>query len=246
LFFVKLGVFLNNNLKIGVFAYNWPHYKTQTGLLNMYLNSIKPDIVFAADPVELKFYKSKKRTCVKSIRLHDTQKICQSLDIDFVNVEHNSEECEKYIRKRDLDLGIILGARIIKNNIINSFKIGIINMHPGILPENRGLDNLKWAIIKQMPQGVTTHLIDSKIDLGHMIDCQHIVIDKDDTIFDIQLKLQNKEQDMLLEAIQVISNKNYTKKIKKIDKGSYHKSVPAEIEKDLEIYFKKYIEKFGV
>ena len=48
-----------------------------------------------------------------------------------------------HFEKRKYDLGIILGSRIIKN-IINKFKIGILNMHPGILPYNRGLDTHKW------------------------------------------------------------------------------------------------------
>ena len=79
---------------------------------------------------------------------------------------HNSTETLKIIKKNKLDLGVILGARILKKEIINAFKIGIINMHPGILPENRGLDNIKWSVVKNLPIGVTSHFIDPRIDMG--------------------------------------------------------------------------------
>jgi len=49
-------------------------------------------------------------------------------------------------------------------DIINAFKIGVLNMHPGILPDNRGLDTIKWAIMKDMKQGVSCHLISKEID----------------------------------------------------------------------------------
>ena len=61
-------------------------------------------------------------------------------------VDNYTDEKEKF------DLGIIAGSRIIKKKVINEFKIGILNMHPGLLPLNRGLDTHKWAVFKNWPQ----------------------------------------------------------------------------------------------
>ena len=46
-------------MKIGIFAYNFEHWKTQQGIINLCMAGYKPSIIFAADPVELSFYKSK-------------------------------------------------------------------------------------------------------------------------------------------------------------------------------------------
>ena len=146
-----------NKPKIGIFVYNWPHSKSQSGIFNLCMSGFKPEIAFCADPVKLNFYKSKARIGPKDLHSYNTKDLCEYFKIKNIVVEHNSLECEKIIKRMDLDVGIILGARIFKENIVNAFNIGIINMHPGILPENRGLDNLKWAVIKGLKQGVTSH-----------------------------------------------------------------------------------------
>ena len=64
-------------------------------------------------------------------------------------------------------------------------------MHPGILPKNRGLDPHKWAILKNWPQGVTCHLINEKIDLGKLINKKIIKVFNDDTLVDINYRLDN-------------------------------------------------------
>ena len=234
-------------MKIGVFVYNWSHWKSQAGLLNLILNDFTPDCVFGADPVELKFYKSKIRIGPKDLFLHHPAHICSKFNVDYRVVVHNSDECTQIIKEKKLDVGIILGARILKQHVIDSFNMGIINMHPGLLPENRGLDNLKWALIKKIPQGVTSHFIDNKIDKGALIDMQKIKIYKDDTLLDIHLRLQNKEQEMMIDALKNIQEPEFKlTSLKKLGSGdTYHRSVTPELEKDLHLYLNKYVEKFG-
>ena len=233
-------------LKIGVFAYNWPHYKTQAGLINLSAAGFTPDLVLAADPVELKFYKSKIRVAPKDLYVNDTSKLCSLLSVPCEVVVHNSEKCVNLIKEKNLDIGVILGARILKKNIIESFNIGVINMHPGILPENRGLDNLKWAIIKDLDQGVTSHLIDSKIDKGRLIDRKKIKVYKDDTLVDIHLRIQSLEQKMMIESIERLFKERNLEAFEILGEGeTYHRSVPPEIEKDLMNLFEAYVKKRG-
>ena len=56
-------------MKIGVFAYNFKHWKTQVGLFNLCMSGNKPDVIFAADPVDLSFYRSKIRVSPKDLVL---------------------------------------------------------------------------------------------------------------------------------------------------------------------------------
>ena len=58
-----------------------------------------------------------------------------------------SNKLVKILKKEKFDLGIIAGSRILKKKIIEEFKIGILNMHPGLLPLNRGLDTHKVSIL---------------------------------------------------------------------------------------------------
>jgi len=226
-------------MRLGVFCYNFKHWKTQTGLQNLILHNFKPTVVFAADPVELKFYRSKIRIAPKDLFLTHPKDICDFHDIEYFNVKHNSEEVSNIVKKHNLDLGIILGARILKPVAYKNFKIGVLNMHPGILPENRGLDTIKWAITKNLDQGVTTHLIDNKIDRGLLIDKKTINIYKDDTLLDLQIRVQNLEQKMMIESIKTLQDQG-TERLQSLGSGEYHKSIPPDVEKQLFDKFKEY------
>ena len=54
--------------------------------------------------------------------------------------------------------------------IIKSYKLGIINIHTGDLPKYRGRNPLIWAFLNNEKKiGVTSHLIDVKIDRGYLL-----------------------------------------------------------------------------
>jgi len=154
-------------------------------------------------------------------------------------VKHSSKETSDIVKQKSLDIGVILGARILKPIAFNNFELGVINMHPGILPENRGLDNLKWAIINNMPQGVTTHVIDEKIDRGLKILQETINIYEDDSLVDIQVRLQNLEQRMMVESINHVKNHG-VQNLKCLPKGTYYRSVPPDSEDKLLDIFPNY------
>lgn len=231
-------------MKIGVFAYNFKHWKTQVGLFNLCMSGNKPDVIFAADPVDLSFYRSKIRVSPKDQFLWHPREIANYFGIDYRVVAHNSEETSDLVKSYSLDVGVILGARILKPVAFRSFKLGVINMHPGVLPENRGLDNLKWAILKNLPQGVTSHLIDEKIDRGLLLMRKEITVYKDDTLVDLHVRIQNLEQSMMIESLDFLKNRE--EELPSLEKGSYHKSVPEEMEKTLMEKFKEYKNMRGV
>ncbi len=224
--------------KFGVFAYNFKHKKTYEGLINLFIHGYKPECILAAEAVKITFYKSKYRETLKDIDYTHPKDLAKLFSIPYHVVDHKSEECVKLIKSYSLELGIILGARIIPERIINTFKLGILNMHPGLLPDNRGLDNTKWAIINNLKQGVTTHLIDKYIDKGLLIDRKEIKVYKDDSLVDILSRLQNLEIKMMIDYLDKLSNGDKIS-YSKLGEGKRYKSVPWEIEKDL-------IEKFEI
>ena len=198
----------------------------------------------AANPVKLNFYQSKIRIGFKDMKYLHPRDIAKKLDIPYYVVNHNEEECIDVIKKYKLDLGIILGARILKKPIIDSFNMGILNMHPGLLPQNRGLDNIKWAILDNIRQGVTTHLIDGAIDRGFLIDKKSVEVYRDDTLVDLTTRVQNLELTMMIEAIEKIKNNDFSNK--RIGIGKRNKSIPESIERHLMEIFETYKENYRI
>ena len=57
------------------------------------------------------------------------------LNVEHVTVPiHNSEEVMPHIQEMDLDLVVFGGTRIIRGEILDHPKDGLINSHPGLLP----------------------------------------------------------------------------------------------------------------
>ena len=115
-------------------------------------------------------------------------------------------------------------------------------MHPGILPQNRGLDNLKWGILNDIPQGVTAHLIDKNIDRGLMIMQDTVQVYEDDTLVDLHIRIQNLEQRLMIESLTYLEGHGKSD-LQALPKGTYYKSVPPELEISLMEKFEEYKDK---
>lgn len=180
-------------IPVAVFAYNFPHWKTQQGLLNLAMQGIYPEIVYLQDRKELNIEPSSVRITFEDEFLHDPKDICRRLKLQFEVVDHDMITGVHY-------LGIILGARILPQRVIDRCRLGILNIHPGILPGNRGLDNIKHSIRRGLPIGATAHLIDNRIDMGMIIRSEEIRLSEDDHIRDLFNKVRNLEQKLLSEV----------------------------------------------
>lgn len=58
---------------------------------------------------------------------------------------------------------------ILAPEAIKKFKIGILNIHPAILPDFRGLDGGLWALKEGSQLGVSAYLVDKGIDTGPIV-----------------------------------------------------------------------------
>ena len=107
----------------------------------------------------------------------------------------------------------------------------VINSHPGYIPNCRGLDALKWAIVEQQPVGVTSHLLGEHIDAGEVIERKKININANDTFHAVAQRVYENEVSMLVSAIKKI----HTQKTTFISPENYplHKRMPKEVEENL-------------
>src|ERR1043165_9878130 len=78
---------------------------------------------------------------------------------------HDQKSLEKF-RKRMFDIGLHKAGVIYRDATIDSFRLGILNHHIGILPAYRGRSVLEWSILQGDPVGITVFFIDTGIDTG--------------------------------------------------------------------------------
>jgi len=219
----------HRRIMLVVFTYDFPHKKSHDGLLKLIYSGCRPDLVIGAPFRDLGFKSSPLlRVSPRGLRYPATAELCKYFGIAYEVTPHDSIQLSKQMSDLKPDLGVILGARILKVNIISNFQKGIINMHPGCLPDNRGLDNLKWAIFDELPQAVSTHLIDSKIDLGELIEICTVPVFEDDSFIDIFVRIQNYELESLISVLNKLKNGEF--KTYSLHRGKYNKTMDPETE----------------
>jgi len=157
---------------LAVFAYDFPHGKTHDFLLEIKASGISDVVVFSAPKVKLKCSDNNKYYSNFFARVEpiNTLELCESLKFKYIKTSHADLDVIKdAVEKYKINIGLISGARIIKKEIIEIFAEGIINFHPGKIPETSGLDAFYYTILNKVPLGVTTHFIDHKVDAGRII-----------------------------------------------------------------------------
>lgn len=186
-----------------VFAYNFPHRKTQDVLLCLRAANIEVAAVLAADRVDTGVAPSSVRTRTRGGWTAHPDQVARALGIRFHVMPHRGPEIERFLHGLQPSLGVIAGARILSSDVIDRFSIGVLNLHPGLVPEVRGLDSLLWAVQTDQPLGVTAHLIDERVDAGRVILRREIGIVPDDSVFDLSERLYGAQLEILPAAIEL-------------------------------------------
>ncbi|MDZ7583973.1 MAG: formyl transferase [Thiobacillus sp.] len=83
----------------------------------------------------------------------------------------NHPDVVKLARELKPDLLCVFGTSLIRGDLLNEGRLGIVNLHGGLSPEYRGADCTFWALYNGEPEkiGCTLHYIDAGIDTGRLI-----------------------------------------------------------------------------
>ncbi|PDH23708.1 MAG: hypothetical protein CND89_01390 [Marine Group II euryarchaeote MED-G38] len=98
---------------------------------------------------------------------------------------HNSQQVMPMIKDSELDLIVFGGTRIIRGEILDLPKDGVINSHPGLLPECRGSASPAWSVYHDIPIGSSTHFCDNGIDTGHLLLRREVLVKRGMTYEDL-------------------------------------------------------------
>jgi len=232
---------IKKDIPIVLFAYNFPHKKTQDFIFRILAEGYRIETIYAADPVKLNIPSSIVKTKINHRGLIHPKTIADAFGIRYIVTDHNNDLIINENKGTD-NIAIISGARIIKANVVESFSKGIINFHPGIIPYARGLDALLWSIYNNIHLGVTAHLIDKRIDAGKILEIEQMPVYASDTIYDLSERLYELQLDMIPRTIELtIGNGGYFID----DYGHYNKKMPSDLEQRTLELLPEYINKFS-
>ena len=118
------------------------------------------------------------------------------------------EKLYRALKKLNPDLFIVVAFKIIPQKFLNIPKFGAINLHASLLPNYRGASPIQYALLNgDKKTGVTTFLMDDKIDNGKIILQKEFKINDNDNYESLIRKVESHGSDLVIKTIDNITNK---------------------------------------
>jgi len=105
----------------------------------------------------------------------------------------------------DVGLSVLFGYRLAPA-VIGLFPRGCFNLHPALLPFNRGADPNVWAIVEGSPAGTTLHWMDEGIDTGPIVAQREVPVASTDTAATLYRRLEDESLALLAEAWPLVAS----------------------------------------
>ena len=127
---------------------------------------------------------------------------------DYSSREDFEKELIKILKKESPDLIVLAGfMRILSNLFISEYYGKLINIHPSLLPNYKGMDTHRRVLENDEEfHGVTVHYVDNSLDGGPI--CAQS-----------KIKIDTKDQKRLEEQIHELEYELYPEVIKNIASG---------------------------
>jgi methionyl-tRNA formyltransferase len=110
----------------------------------------------------------------------------------------NCPEAAALIRERGFDLMLNARTRFIyKADILSAPRLGCVNIHHGLLPEQRGTMCDLWALFEGMPAGFSIHVMIPAVDAGPILVCEQVSDGTDRDYPAYLLKASRRERDVV-------------------------------------------------
>lgn len=191
----------NGNLRMKnmviVLTFDSPHRKTQDLILKLLAKGVKP-LVVATEWIEMKSFSPIIQHRPSNPINISLATFCKNLDINLI-VTTKSKLYQELKGIEGIEFVLLSTGNIIDEKVVSEFKV--VNSHPGFLPDIKGLDALKWAILYKQNIGVTTHFVNSQIDGGVIIERKIVPIYYEDTFHNLAYRQYEMEVELLTNAI---------------------------------------------
>ena len=107
------------------------------------------------------------------------------------------------------DLFVVVGFRMLPEAVWKMPKLGTFNLHAALLPQYRGAAPINWAVINgENITGVTTFMIDQKIDTGGIILRSECRVEPTDTAGTLHDKLMELGAQLVVETVEGLVQNN--------------------------------------
>lgn len=126
----------------------------------------------------------------------------------FESREDFEDEIQDRLEKYDIDLIVLAGfMRVLTEGFVTQWPDRMINIHPSLLPDYKGLNTHARAIEDgQKEAGCTVHFVTPDLDSGPTILQKRVPIFEDDTAERLAARVLEQEHIAYPQAIELLAN----------------------------------------
>ena len=141
------------------------------------------------------------------------------------------------IRALDPDLIVVVAFRILPPSVFTIPRLGSMNLHASLLPRYRGAAPINRAIMMgETETGVTTFLLDEKIDTGGILLQERIPVFPDDDAGSLHDRLEHIGAEVVLRTVRLIEQ---GKAVPRTQDSSVASPAPKIFHEDCRILWEK-------
>jgi methionyl-tRNA formyltransferase len=141
----------------------------------------------------------------------------------IVGQQFANKENLKWMESLNLDYIICIHfPYILSKSMLEIPKHGVLNLHPALLPYNRGWHTPSWAILENNPIGATLHFMTEEVDMGDIVHQREVEVSPSDTADSLYKKIKSLELEVFREALPNLFNFSYNKSRQAEAEGSTH------------------------
>ena len=140
-----------------------------------------------------------------------------------------SEQLHSILKQINPDIYVVVAYKILPESILNIPPRGAVNLHASLLPKYRGAAPVNHAILNgETETGLTTFLIQKKVDTGDLLLQQSLPIDNSITTGEVLSKLSFLGADLVIKTLDALAQ-NKIKPIKQDgDKATFAPKISVQ------------------
>lgn len=148
----------------------------------------------------------------RKIQQSPVKQLARSLNIPVLQPENlKSPSFIDQLKALYPDIQVVVAFRMLPEAVWTIPPTGTFNLHASLLPDYRGAAPINWAIINgEKETGVTTFLIDHKIDTGNILFREKIDVGDYETAGTLHEKVKTTGARLVLKTIKALNAGNVT------------------------------------
>ena len=105
------------------------------------------------------------------------------------------------------DLFVVVAFSILPPELLAVPRLGSVNLHPSLLPRYRGAAPIIWAVINgDTETGITTFLLNPRVDAGDILLQRPVPIDADETAGELESRLSQMGAQVMLDTVSGLAD----------------------------------------